>query len=112
MTMTISSATARLGREMGVAHVKVDEALVATAALLHSAAIARVDITEVDPALGHAALLRVHKSLGDLIGVRADLIRAHGALKSDLRTVAGPEHPDCPDYILTRATSKPKQRVA
>jgi hypothetical protein len=105
MTMTLPIATARLGRELKVAHESIDQAMVATAALLHSTAIARVDIHDADPALGHAAMLRMHKSLGELLGVRADMLRAHEALKSDLRVIAGPEEPTCPDYSTNPFTT-------
>lgn len=105
MTMTLQVATARLGREIGDAHECIDQALVATAALLHSTAIARANIQDIDPGLGHGAMLRMHKSLGELLGVRADMLRVHESLKSDLRVIAGPEEPTCPDVVTNPFTT-------
>lgn len=106
MTMTLPAAAARLGREIATAHNHVDQALVSVAALFHSAVVARTDITNIDPAMGHGALLRMHKSAGDLLAVRADILRVHGALKDDLRTVAGAEEPTCPDQFFVSAESE------
>lgn len=103
MTMTVPTATARLGRQLGDAHTKIDEALVSVANLFASAAQARADFDDVDPALGHRALLRMHKSAGNLLSLRADMIRVHGALMDDLRVVSGAEEPTCPEEYLTMA---------
>lgn len=107
MTMTLPIAITRLGREIADAHSRIDDALVATAALLHSSAIARADITDADPALGQAAMLRMHKSIGGLLTVRADMLRVHESLLSDLQVVAGPDEPTCPKYdeVFTTATA-------
>jgi hypothetical protein len=68
MTLTVSAAAARLKRELDQAHTKIDE-----------------------------ALLRMHKSAGNLLTLRADLIRVHGVLKDDFQVVSGAEEPTCPD---------------
>lgn len=112
MTMNISIATARLGRELGTAHEQIDQALVATAAVLHSTVVARADIQDVDPIIGHSAMLRMHKTFGDLLGARADMLRAHESLKSDLRVIAGPEEPTCPDYVFRTAVLEKQQTKA
>lgn len=111
MTMTVPVATARLGRQLGEAHLKIDEALVSVAALFASATQARADINDLDLGLGHRALLRMHKSAGDLLSVRADMIRVHGALKDDLRVVSGAEEPTCPEEYLTMAQADDDQRA-
>lgn len=104
MTMTVPTATARLGRQLGDAHTKIDAALASVANLFASATQARADIIDADPVLGHRALLRMHKSAGSLLALRADMIRVHGALKDDLRVVSGAEEPTCPEEYLTMAT--------
>lgn len=96
MTLTVSAATARLGRELSSAHSAIDQALVATTALLHSAAVARADNPEVAPAMGQSALLRMHKSLGGLLGVRADMLRAHQSLRDEATEIMGPDEATCP----------------
>jgi hypothetical protein len=91
MTMTVSVAAARLKRELDQAHTKIDEALACVTALFASAAQAR------GAHIGHEALLRMHKSAGNLLTLRADLIRVHGVLKDDFQVVSGAEEPTCPD---------------
>lgn len=96
MTLTVSAATSRIGRELSSAHSAVDQALVATTALLHSAALARADNPDVAPNMGQAALLRMHKSLGGLLDVRSNLLRAHQSLRSEAALVMGPDEATCP----------------
>jgi hypothetical protein len=97
MTLTVSAAAARLKRELDQAHTKIDEALACVTALFASAAQARADIDDVAAHIGHEALLRMHKSAGNLLTLRADLIRVHGVLKDDFQVVSGAEEPTCPD---------------
>lgn len=111
MTMTLPVATARLAREINAAHVAIDEALVATTALLYSATTARSDLRELDAGLGQGAMLRMHKGIGNLLAVRADLIRAHVAMVQDARIVAGPDEPTCPE-TFTSATLGDDEAVA
>lgn len=112
MTMNISTATARIGRQLGESHTAVDAALVSVAALFASATQARADITEVDAALGYGALLRMHKSAGALLAIRADLMRVHGALKDDLRVVSGAEEIDCPKVFTDAEAGEPSKIAA
>lgn len=111
MTMTVAIATARLGRQIGEAHTKIDEALVSVAALFASATQARADIDDVDAAIGHRALLRMHKSAGSLLALRADMIRVHGALKDDLRVVSGAEEATCPENPMTTGVADKESRA-
>lgn len=112
MTMNVSTATVRLGRQLGDAHEKIDAALVSVAALFASTTQARADIADVDPGLGQKALLRMHKSAGELLSVRAEMMRAHGALKDDLRVVSGAEEPTCPNRYFTTGVASNDDRAA
>lgn len=96
MKMNLPIATARIGRELLDAHAAIDSALVATTALLHSTAVARADNPEIDSSLGTVAMLRLHKSLGGLLNVRADVLRAHKSLNEDAKIVMGPDEVYCP----------------
>lgn len=96
MSLSIPVATVRIARELNQAETAIDQALVATAALMHSSMIARTDIIELDPACGHTALMRMHKTFGGLLAARADMLRAHNSLKHDAREYAGPIE-ECPD---------------
>lgn len=100
MTLTVSAATARIGRDLANAHNAVDQALVATTALLHSAAMARADNPDVAPLMGHSAFLRMHKGLGNLLTVRSDLLRAHQTLREEAAEVMGPDEATCPQIGL------------
>ena len=101
MKMTIPLATARIGREMATAHTAIDTALVATTALLHSTATARADNPQIEASLGQTALLRLHKSLGELLSVRSEMMRAHKSLREDITVIAGPDEPYCPPSALS-----------
>ena len=104
MSLTIPAATARLGRELGQAETAIEQALVATAALMHSAALARADNPQVEAACGHVALLRMHKTFGGLLAARGDMLRAHQSLRDDAKVYAGVDEPTCPDeQIFTGA---------
>ena len=96
MSLSIPVATVRISRELNQAESAIDQALVATSALMHSTMIARVDITEIDPACGHTSLLRMHKTFGGLLTARGDMLRAHHSLRHDAREYAGAEEPICP----------------
>lgn len=97
MSLSIPVATVRIARELNQAETAIDQALVATAALMHSSMIARTDIIELDPACGHTALMRMHKTFGGLLAARADMLRAHASLRSDAREYAGAVETTCPD---------------
>lgn len=97
MSLSIPAATVRIAREFNQAEVAIDHALAATAALMHSSMIARVDNPEINAACGHTALMRMHKTFGGLLAARADMLRAHVGLKSDAREYAGSDEPTCPD---------------
>lgn len=97
MSLSIPVATVRIARELNQAEAAIDQALAATAALMHSSMVARVDNPAIDAACGHTALMRMHKTFGGLLAARSDILRAHGSLKSDAREYAGADEPTCPD---------------
>lgn len=105
MSLSIPVATVRIARELNQAETAIDQALVATAALMHSSTIARVDNPEINAACGHTALMRMHKTFGGLLAARADMLRAHVSLRSDAREYAGADEPTCPedDAVFTGA---------
>ena len=107
MSLDQSSATARLGRHMRETEAALANSLVATTALIHSAAMARADVSGAPFAETQEALLRMNKMIAGLLAVQGDAARAHGQLVGINREMAGPETPeDCPDY-LTGAELKP-----
>ena len=95
--LTIPASAARLTREVRTAEEKIGDALVATTALLHSAALARVAATDVDATLGHAELKRLTGSVEGLIGLRADMARVHGGLATIGVGTGILDEPTCPD---------------
>lgn len=97
MSFTVPAATARIGRELVEAETAIEQALVATTALMHSAALARAHNPQVDPACGHAAMVRMHKTYGELLAARGDMLRVHGSLRRDAREYAGADEPTCPE---------------
>lgn len=79
MSMTISAATARIGRQLPDAEVSLDSALLASARLMESMVLAR-QVEGVANFTGQTALLRLAKSQRSLLECQNDMIRVHRAL--------------------------------
>ena len=97
MTLTLPSATARLYRELNDAELSADKSIADVATLVNSAARARMDVKGIGRAVGHKALLRLHKTLGSAIALRGELLRAHNELIEVGTEVGVVDHGDCPD---------------
>lgn len=95
------TATARLARQMVSAEQKISEALVETAALLHTAALAQRDV-EAPFSVTQQPLLRMQKMLEGVLSARGAAAQTHAGLLDASREVMGPETPeDCPDLGRT-----------
>ena len=101
MSLDVNSATARLSRQMRDSENAIADALVATTSLLHTAAVARRDVAESNPATSHATLLRIGKMTDGLLAAQGDALRVHGQLIDIARETGATEEPHCPDYGLT-----------
>jgi len=96
MSMTVPAATARLSREIPQAEAAIEDALVASASLLLTAATARRD-TGVRRAESHAALLRLSKLNQTLIEASGEAHRAHRELRKLSEEVRdGVAEDECP----------------
>ena len=107
MPMTVPAATARPSREIPQAEAAIEDALVASASLLLTAATARRD-TGVRRAESHAALLRLSKLNQTLIEASGEAHRAHRELRKlsdDITAI--PDENECPDVMPS-----PTQAVA
>jgi len=102
MSMTVAAATARLAREMPVTETAIDDALVASASLLLTAATARRD-TGVRAVETHSALLRISKLNQTLIEASAEAVRAHTQLRKLHQEVTDGPADDCPDFAAPSA---------
>ena len=105
MPMTVPVATARLSRQMPDAEAAIEDALVASASLLLTAATARRD-TGVRRAESHAALLRLSKLNQTLIEASGEARRVHRELRKlgdEVRD--GVEEDTCPDAIPNPMTT-------
>ena len=99
MPMTVPVATARLSREVPAAEAAIEDALVASASLLLTAATARRD-TGVRRAESHAALLRLSTLNQTLIEASGEAHRAHRELrKLNDEITAGPDEDTCPEVF-------------
>ena len=104
MSLDLHTATARIAREMTEAETAIADALVATTALLHTAALAQRDVGGAPVAHTKATLARLNAMTTGLLTVQSDAVRAHGhLLKIGAATAAG-EEPTCPDKAFTTAT--------
>ena len=102
MSMSVAAATARLSREMPEAEAAIEDALVASASLLLTAATARRD-TGVRAAETHAALLRLSKLNQTLIEASGEAVRAHLQLRKLHQEVTGGTAEECPDVMTPSA---------
>lgn len=97
--LNVENATARIVREMRDSESAIDDALVTTTALLHSAALALRGIDGAKSAKSQAAIGRMHKMIADLVCVQNDAMRTHGQLLDIAREMGATERPTCPEYL-------------
>ena len=103
MSLTLPIASARLGREMLDAENKIADALVSTAALLHSAALAHRDVGGTSPAKTQQTFARLLKKNSDLVDAQGEAMRVHGQLLDHAVETGATEQPTCPDKPFTSA---------
>lgn len=96
MSMTTATATARLQRELPAAEAAIDTALLQVSATLQTAITAKQD-TGYASSTAHAALVRMHRSMGELIDAAGELRRAHGELVKVGVEVGAMDSPECPE---------------
>ena len=80
MSLDLTTATARIARELGESEVAIADALAKTTALLHSAAMAGRDVPGAPKIESQRALLRLQKIVGGLIEARGEAARVHDQL--------------------------------
>lgn len=97
MSLTMTAATARLVREMEVSEIAIADALVATSALMHSAALAQREFPEAPTVKAQSALIHLNKTLTGLIDAQAEAKRVHSQLLDIARVMGATEVPFCPD---------------
>jgi hypothetical protein len=96
MPLEMNAATARLVREMGVSEHMIADALVATTALLHSAALASRDVPDAPALKSQSAFLHLDKMVASLIDARGEAMRVHAQLLEIGREMGATETPYCP----------------
>lgn len=100
MPMTVAAATARLSRQVPETEAAIEDALVASASLLLTAATARRD-TGVRAVGAHAAMLRLVKLNQTLIEASGEASRVHKELrKLDDDVRAGVDENECPPSAI------------
>lgn len=96
MSLTIDAATARILRELHASEATISEALVATSALMHSAALADRQIDQLPGLKSQVAFLHLQKMLSGLIDARGEALRVHSQLLDINREMGATESPYCP----------------
>ena len=81
MSLDLTTATARIARELGESEVAIADALAKTTALLHSAAMAGRDVPGAPELESQRALLCLQKIVGGLIEARGEAARVHDQLR-------------------------------
>ncbi|WP_228243358.1 hypothetical protein [Porphyrobacter sp. GA68] len=111
MSMNTATATARLQRELPAAEAAIDTAMLQVSATLHTAITAKQD-TGYASTTAHAALLRMHRSMGELIDAAGELRRAHGELVKVGVEVGVMDAPECPERHMGNLASQGGLRSA
>lgn len=101
MSLNLYTATARITREMAEAETAIAEALVATTALLHSAALAQRDVAGAPVAHAQGALAQLAKMTTGLLEIVGNARRAHGHLVKVGVETGAMEEPTCPEEVFT-----------
>lgn len=96
MSLSINAASARIVRELHASEESISQALVAASALLHSAALADHDISDVPGVKVQSVLLHLNKMINGLIDARGQAMRIHGELLDIGREMGATETPYCP----------------
>lgn len=98
MSMTIASATARIGRQLPEAETSLDNALLASTRLMETMLLAR-GVDGIASFTGQTALMRLAKSQRSLLESQNDMMRVHHELLSVGREVKAisDEAGSCPD---------------
>lgn len=97
MSITIDAATARLIREMGASESALDDALINTISLMHTAALAQREFSNAPMAKSQSTMLRLTKLVSGLVEARGEASRVHGQLLDIGREMGATESPYCPD---------------
>ncbi|MBX7483185.1 hypothetical protein [Qipengyuania qiaonensis] len=103
MSLDLTTATARIARELGESELAIADALARTTALLHSAALASRDVVGAPELETQRTLLRLQKIVGGLIDARGETSRVHGELSRIAVETGAGEEPTCPDKSFTSA---------
>jgi hypothetical protein len=96
MSNSLSNTAARLGRDVPLAELSIDDALIAVSVLMTSMVTARRDVADLPAARGQAAIRRLAKAQAALIDASGDVLRVHGDLRSIGRELAGYDLHECP----------------
>lgn len=109
MSITIASATARIGRQLPEAEISLDAALLASTRLMESMLLAR-GAEDVASFTGQNALMRLAKSQRLLIESQNDMMRVHHELRGIGREVKAisDDSGTCPKHASLTGTETPR----
>lgn len=113
MSLTLSSATARIAREIVATEVAFAEATTATANTIATVSTASVEVSGAPKGEAQVALRHLQRATSRLMDAQADVLRAHAKLREIGREMMGPEEPWCPDEkVFTTAELDDEFRAA
>ncbi|WP_439486481.1 hypothetical protein [Blastomonas fulva] len=96
MPVSVTDTAARLSRDVPLAELSIDDALIAVSVLMTSIITARRETPDVPAARGQATIRRLAKAQTALIDASGEVLRVHGDLRSLAREVAGYDLHECP----------------
>ena len=101
MSLTLSSATARITNQLNNGERLIATALAEMASLTATLSTAQIEVENAPRAKVQAVILRSQAASQRLIEAQAEMLRAHGQLASIGREMMGPEEHFCPDEAFT-----------
>ena len=111
MTLTTASATARLAREMPAAEAAITIAMLRVNETLQTAIAAQQD-TGYTGSDAHSVLLRMHRTMGELLDASGEMQRAHNTMIKIGVEVGTMDEPNCPDRHMASIVDEPLRRAA
>lgn len=113
MPLTLSSATARISREIAQTEAAFAQATAAVASTIATVSSASVEVEGAPKGDAQVALRHLQRATSRMMDAQADMLRAHAKLREIGREMMGPEEPWCPDEeVFTGAELNEEFKVA
>lgn len=100
--MTLSSATARLTRNLHDTETQIARAVASVGETVNTLSLAQIEVSQAPRASTQEALLRLMSAQRKLASAQSEMLRAHSQLSAISETMTG-EEPWCPSDPMRTA---------